>query len=319
MAQYSSYFRNNIRRERIADTTFTRTITISLSSYGTVSASNYEANGDLVKRAYSDIINRIYDPNVIVELNIPAGDYYFRGTSDVNQYIIFEPPQGGQVKIVGADVIGSRPTSDALKSQSKVNTYTSLAAHYPTRFHFSYNGIYFKSKFGGTPEVGGFTNIAFFGSWNGSPGTQVTTPSVDSRGIAGNLRLESCAIHGFNGPTANSCGIIADGTTISHYSLIVSNCGRGIQSNGNGSCTSYNSSNDIDIIVNCNYQGLLAFENSTIRLSDGAHIKNTTLYGAYAFDCSSIIIKNPTFELNSQGQTYVEPNTNSVIHTSTAY
>lgn len=327
MAQYSSYFRNNIRRERITDTTFSRTISISLSDYGTISTSNYEANGDLVKRAYSDIINRIYDPNVIVQLNIPAGDYYFRGTSNVNEYIIFDSPQGAQIRIVGASRNGTRPLSTTLASQTKVQNYTAIANHWRTRFHFSNNGIYYKTA------VGGFSNIAFFGTWNGSPGTQLATGVVDSRGFSGSGRLEYCAFHGFNGPSANSTGILADSSIISAYSVMVSYCNRAIQASSGGSFTSYadtllqdgtpipnvNLDDYRDVIVNINEHGLLAHSNGTIRLGSGAHIRSIGGYGAYAFDCSSIVIKGPTFSGNTLGSTYVYPGTDSTIHTSTAY
>ena len=322
MPQYSSSFRNNIRRERIADDTFTRTITINLTDYGTISTTDYEANGDLIKRAYSDIINRTYDPNVIVQLNVPAGDYYFRGTSNINQYIVFEPPQGGQVKIVGASRSGSRPLSTTLASQTKAQNYTSIATHWTTRFHFANNGIYYKSRYGGNTGIGGFSNIAFFGTWNGSPGTQLAVGTADSRGFSGSSRLEYCAFHGFNGPTPNSCGIIAEGTSISHYAILVSNCGRGIQANGNGSCTGYsaNTDSDRDIIVNCSDHGVLAFQNSSIRLGDsGTHIRNTGGYGAYAFDCSSIVVRDSSFSGNNLGSFYVYPGTNSTVHTSTVY
>lgn len=319
MPQYSSYFRNNIRRERIADDTFTRTITINLTDYGTISTSDYEGNGDLVKRAYSDIINRIYDPNIIVQLNVPAGDYYFRGTADVNQYIIFEPTQGGQVKIVGASLSGSRPLSTTLASQTKAQNYTTIANHWTTRFHFANNGIYYKSRPGGTYGVGGFSNIAFFGTWNGSPGTQLATGTVDSRGFSGSARLEYCAFHGFNGPSANSAGILVDSSVISAYSIIVSNCNRGIQASSGGSFSSYsaNSDSDRDIIANTNEHGLLAFNNATIRLGTGAHIRNTGGYGAYAFSCSSITIEGVSISGNSLSSIYEYPGTYSYIDSST--
>jgi hypothetical protein len=323
MPQYTSSFRNNIRRERITDDTFLRTVAFTVSDYGTISTTDYEANGDLFKRAYSDVVNRVYDPNTIIQLTVPAGDYYFRGTTDLNQYLILNPPQGGQIKIVGASRTGTRPTSTTLASQTKAQNYTTLANHYRTRFHFSNNGFYMKSIIGGaTGGVGGFSNIAFFGTWNGSPGNQVASPTVNSRGLCGNMRLEYCAIHGFNGPTPNSCGILAESVAISHYALIVSNCGRGIQANGGGSCVGFSadSDSDRDIIVNCDYEGLLAFENSTIRVGDsGAHIRNTGQYGAYAFDCSSIIVRNASFSGNGSGSIYVYPGTNSIIHTTTVY
>lgn len=318
MPQYSSFFRNNIRRERIADDTFSRTIDIDLSSYGSVSSTDYEGNGDLIKRAYSDIINRVYDPNVLVTLNVPTGDYYFRGTSDVNQYIVFEPPQGGQVKIVGAGTAGTRPTSTTLAAQTKSQNYTTLANHYRTRFHFANNGIYYKSQFGGTYGVGGFSNIAFFGSWNGSPGNQISNPTIDSRGFGGNARLEYCAFHGFNGPSANSIGIIADSTTISAYSIIVSNCNRGIQSSTGGAFVSYSADvdSDRDIITNTNEHGLIAFNNGMIRLGTGAHIRNTGGYGAYAFSCSSVHIEGASISGNALAQVYAYPGTSAYIDTS---
>ena len=321
MPQYSSTFRNNIRRERIADDTFVRTITVNLADYGTVSTTDYEGNGDLVKRAYSDIINRTYDPNVIVQLDIPAGDYYFRGVSDANQYIIFEPPQGGQVKIVGAGRNGTRPLSTTLASQTKSQNYTTLASHWQTRFHFSYNGIYYKSQFGGNYGLGGFSNIAFFGTWNGSPGSQLASGTIDSRGFSGNGRLEYCAFHGFNGPSANSSGILVDSSTISSYSIIISNCGRGIQASSGGCFASYsaNDDSDRDIITNTTDHGLLAFENSNIRLGDGSHIRTTGGYGAYAFDCSSIVVRNASFSSNGLGESNVFSGTNSIIHRSISY
>jgi hypothetical protein len=319
MPQYSSSFRNNIRRERIADDTFVRTLTINLTDYGTISPTDYEGNGDLVKRAYGDIINRTYDPNVLVQLNIPAGDYYFRGTADVNQSITFEPPQGGQIKIVGASRSGSRPLSTTLASQTKSQNYTSISTHWTTRFHFSNNGIYYKSQHGGTYGVGGFSNIAFFGTWNGSPGNQLATGTVDSRGFAGSGRLEYCAFHGFNGPSANSTGILADSSMISAYSVIVSNCNRGIQASTGGSFSSYsaNTDSDRDVITNINEHGILAFNNGIIRLGTGAHIRNTGGYGAYAFSCSSISIEGSSISGNALSSVYAYPGTSSYIDTST--
>jgi hypothetical protein len=320
MPQYTSSFRNNIRRERITDNTFTKTVTVNVADYGTIT-SGYESNGTVFKKAYSDVINSIYDPNVIINLVVPAGDYYFQGTADPNQYLVLDPPQGGQIKIVGASRIGTRPTSTTLASQTKSQNYNTLANHYSTRFHFSNNGIYFKSKFGGTYGVGGFSNIAFFGTWNGSPGNQVASPTVDSRGISGDLRLESCAIHGFNGPSGNSTGILADTSFINSYSVIVSDCGRGIQASTGGSFVSYSADvdSDRDIITNIGEHGLLAFNNGCIRLGDGAHIRDTGVYGAYAFDCSSITVRNASFSGNGAGSIYVYPGTNSIVHTTTAY
>jgi hypothetical protein len=320
MPQYTSSFRNNIRKERIADDTFIRTVTFNVASYGSISNTDFEANGNLFKRAYSDAVNRIYDPNVIIQLTVPAGDYYFRGTTDVNQYLILNPPQGGQIKIVGASRTGTRPTSTTLASQTKTQNYTSLANHYPTRFHFSYNGFYMKSAWGGaTGGVGGFSNIAFFGTWNGSPGNQVASPSVDSRGLSGSARLEYCAFHGFNGPSANSVGILADTSFINAYSVIVSNCGRGIQASTGGSFVSYsaNTDSDRDIITNIGEHGLIAFNNANIRLGTGAHIRNTGGYGAYAFTCSSITIEGVSISGNSLSSTYAYPGTSSYIDTST--
>lgn len=322
MPQYSSFFRNNVRYEKISDDTFTREISFSVSDYGTISPTDYEANGDLFKKAYDDIINRIYGPNVRITLNVPAGDYYFRGSADANQYLILDAPQGGLIKIVGASTVGTRPLSTTLASQTKAQNYTTLASHYATRFHFSYNGFFCKFKPGGTYSVGGFSNIAFFGTWNGSPGNQLATGTVDSRGITGNLRLEYCAIHGFNGPSANSTGIIAtDSSAVSIYSLIVSNCGRGIHaySSGNLAGFSANTDADRDIIVNCSDHSLLAMENSSIRLGDGAHIRNSGGYGAYAFDCSSITVRSASFSGNALGASSVYPGTNSIIHTTTVY
>ena len=320
MPQYTSSFRNNIRRERITDNTFTKTVTVNVADYGTIT-SGYESNGTVFKKAYSDVINSIYDPNVIINLVVPAGDYYFQGTADPNQYLVLDPPQGGQIKIVGASRIGTRPTSTTLASQTKSQNYNTLANHYSTRFHFSNNGIYFKSKFGGTYGVGGFSNIAFFGTWNGSPGNQVASPTVDSRGISGDLRLEYCAIHGFNGPSGNSTGILADTSFINSYSVIVSDCGRGIQASTGGSFVSYSADvdSDRDIITNIGEHGLLAFNNGCIRLGDGAHIRDTGVYGAYAFDCSSITVRNASFSGNGAGSIYVYPGTNSIVHTTTAY
>lgn len=318
MPQYSSSFRNNIRRERITDDTFVRTVTFNLSDYGTISTTDYEANGDLFKRAYSDIINRVYDPNVIIQLNVPAGDYYFTGAADPNQYLILNPPQGGQIKIIGASRTGTRPTSTTLASQTKSQNYTTLANHYPTRFHFSYNGFYLKSVLGGTYGIGGFSNIAFFGTWNGSPGNQVASPSVDSRGFSGSARLEYCAFHGFNGPSSNSTGILADTSFINNYAIIISDCNRGIQASTGGVFVSYsaNVDSDRDIITNINEHGLLAFGNGSIRLGTGSHIRDTGGYGAYAFSCSSIIIEDVQISGNSLSAVYAYPGTSSYIDTS---
>jgi hypothetical protein len=177
-----------------------------------------------------------------------------------------------------------------------------------------------KSTWGGaTGGVGGFSNIAFFGTWNGSPGNQVASPSVDSRGLSGSTRLEYCAFHGFNGPSANSVGILADTSFINAYSVIVSNCGRGIQASTGGSFVSYsaNTDSDRDIITNIGEHGLIAFNNANIRLGTGAHIRNTGGYGAYAFTCSSITIEGVSISGNSLSSTYAYPGTSSYIDTST--
>ena len=319
MPQYSSYFRNNIRRERIADDTYDRQVTISVSDYGTISASDYQGNGDLFKRAYSDAINRIYDANVIVNISVPAGDYYFPGVADVNRYHTLQAPQFGQILITGASRVGTRPSAGTLASQTKSQNYTSLATYHPTRFHFNYNGFYINGSpngGGGFYAASGFTNIGFFGSWNGSPGT-LTNDSVMRRGLRGNFKLDYCSIFGFDGNTYESQGILAEGGNISGYDITICNCNRGLVASGNGSfVTDYSST---DIIAQHKAEGLIAYGNSFIGLGDGVQIRTSQSvgsYGAYAYESSAIRIRNATVSGGAGNYAYPD---GSTIHTSTSY
>ena len=319
MPQYSSYFRNNIRRERIPASTYQRDISISVSDYGTISASDYQGNGDLFKRAYSDAINRIYDANVVITINVPAGDYYFPGVDDINRYHTLQAPQFGQILITGAALSGARPTAGTLASQTKSQNYTSLATYHTTRFHFNYNGFHIigsPSGSGGSYGTSGFTNIGFFGSWNGAPGT-LTNDTLMRRGLRGNMRLENCSVFGFDGNTYESQGILAEGSIVSGYSITVCNCNRGIQASANGTiATDYAS---VDIICQHKAEGVLAYGNSFVGLGDGAQIRTSQSVGAYsvyAFESSAVRIRNPV--VSGGAGVYAYPD-GSTIHTSTAY
>ena len=319
MPQYSSYFRNNIRRERIPASTYEKIVTISVSDYGTISASDYQGNGDLFKRAYSDAINRIYDANVRVNISVPAGDYYFPGVANVNLYHTLQAPQFGQILITGAALNGARPTAGTLASQTKSQNYTSLATYHTTRFHFNYNGFHISGSpngNGGFYTASGFANIGFFGSWNGSPGT-LTNDSVMRRGLRGNMKLDDCSIFGFDGNTYESQGILAEGGNIVGYNITVCNCNRGIAASGNGCFVSDYSSTDM--ICQYKSEGIIAYGNSFVGLGDGAQIRTNQSVGAYsvyAFESSAIRIRNST--VSGGAGVYAYPD-GSTIHTSTAY
>lgn len=319
MPQYSSYFRNNIRRERIPASTYERIVSISVSDYGTISSTDYQGNGDLFERAYSDAINRIYDPNVRININVPAGDYYFPGVADINRYQTLQAPQFGQILITGAALNGSRPTAGTLASQTKAQNYTSLATYHTTRFHFNYNGFFVigsPAGNGGFYTSSGFTNIGFFGSWNGAPGS-LTNDTVMRRGLRGNMRLEYCSIFGFDGNTYESQGILAEGSNITGFNITVCNCNRGIVAAGNGSfVTDYSSS---DYVCQHKGEGLIAYGNSFIGLGDGAQVRTNQSagsYGVYAFESSAIRIRNST--VSGGAGSYAYPD-GSTIHSSTAY
>lgn len=318
MPQYSSSFRNNIRRERIADDTYSRTINFYLSDYGTVSTTDYQGNADLFIRVYSDVINRIYDPNVRVYINVPAGDYYFIGTDDVNQYTTLHAPQFGQIVIVGSGLSGTRPSSTTLANQTKSQNYTSLSTYHQTRFHFNRNGFSIAGNPSGFYGSSGFQNIGFFGSWNGAPGTLIND-SVLRRGIAGSTRLESCSIFGFDGNTYESGAMYLDGShsSINFYNLTICNCNRGILTSSGASA--YGDFSSTDMIVNYKAEALIAYGNSSIRLGDNANIRSTIsigTYSVYAYDSSAIIIRSPS--VSGGAGIYARPD-GSTIHTSANY
>lgn len=318
MPQYSSYFRNNIRRERIPDNTYSRNISVSLADYGTISNVNYVANANLFKKVYSDIINRVYDANVRVTINVPAGDYYFAGVNDLNQWTILSAPQFSNIRISGAALNGARPAATTLAAQTKSQNYTSLATYHTTRFHFDYNGFFTKGTPGGYYGISGFTGIGFFGSWGGAPGTQ-TNDSVMRRGLSGAFRLESCSIHGFDGNIYESVGILAEGNSgyADWFDLTICNCDRGILASGGGSAIGAYSSTDM--VINYRAEGLLAFANSIIRVGDGSNIRSTISvgsYSGYAYDSSSIVTRNPS--VSGGAGLYAYPD-GSTIHVSTAY
>lgn len=319
MPQYSSYFRNNIRRERLtSDTSYTRTVSVNLNQYGTISATDYTANGALFKKVYNDLINRVYDFNVRVYLNVPAGDYYFPGVADVNNYTTLHPPQFGQMVIQGASRVGTRPAATTLGSQNKSQNYTSLANHHQTRFHFNYNGFFIHGTGGNAFYTSsGFSNIGFFGSWGGSPGVQ-TTDSVLRRCLAGSFRLEYCSIHGFDGNDYESRGITAEGNcSISGYDITVCNCNRAIMAVNGGNINCDQSSTDI--IAQYRAEALLAYGNSFIGLGDRTQMRSTRsigAYGVYAVGSSAIRIRN--YSISGGAGVYARPD-GSTIHSSTSY
>lgn len=318
MPQYTSSFRNNIRRERIADDSYSRTINFNLSDYGTISTTDYQGNADLFKRVYSDVINRIYDPNVRVYITVPAGDYFFTGVSDVNQYTTLQAPQFGQIVIVGAELSGTRPSSTTLASQTRDQNYASLAAYHRTRFHFIRNGFSIAGMPGGFSGSSGFQNIGFFGSWNGAPGT-LSNDTVSRRGFQGSTRLESCSIFGFDGDTYESGAMYLDGShsSINFFNLTICNCNRGIVTSSGASA--YGDFSSTDMLVNYRAEALIAYGNSSIKLGDDANIRSTIsvgAYSAYAYDSSAIVIRNPS--VSGGAGMYARPD-GSTIHTSTSY
>lgn len=318
MPQYSSSFRNNIRRERIAGDTYSKTINFYLSDYGTVSTTDYQGNADLFLRVYSDVINRIYDSNVRVYINVPAGDYYFTGVSDVNQYTTLHAPQFGQIVIAGAGISGTRPSSTTLASQSKSQNYASLAAYHRTRFHFNRNGFSIAGMPSGFYGSSGFQTIGFFGSWNGAPGT-LSNDTVSRRGFQGSTRLESCSIFGFDGNTYESGAMYLEGShsSINFYDLTICNCNRGILTSSGASA--YGDFSSTDMIINYKAEALIAYGNSSIKLGDTANIRSTISIGAYSvyvYDSSAIVIRNAS--VSGGAGIYARPD-GSTIHTSTAY
>lgn len=318
MPQYSSSFRNNIRRERIPDDTYSRSVNFNLLDYGTISTTDYQGNGDLFKRVYSDVINRIYDPNVKVYINVPEGDYYFPGIADSNLYLTLQAPQFSQIAINGASLNGTRPAAATLVNQSKSQNYTSLATYHRTRFHFDRNGFSLAGMPGGFYTSSGFSNIGFFGSWNGAPGT-LTNDTVIRRAFNGCFRFDDCSIFGFDGDIYESAAIYLDGShsSVSFYDLTICNCNRGILTSSGASA--HGNFTSTDIIVNCRAEALIAYANSSIRLGDNANIRsniNVGTYSVYAYDSSSITIRNASV-LGGSG--LFARADGSTIHTSTAY
>lgn len=279
MPQYSSRYRNNIIRERILDGASLRTIEVSLNDYGTISATDYVANADLFKRAYSDAVNRTFDSNVIFTINVPAGDYFFAGINDINQWQILQAPQWGQIRIVGAPLVGSRPSSVTLSNQNREQNYASLAGYHATRFHFDYNGFYILGDTGGTYTGSGFANIGFFGARQLAGGVlSYKSDSSSRRGIGGRFKIEYCSFHGWmNG--INSIGI--QPRECNGYSICTCDCTRGLQVAYGASYTSFgiDTTADRDMFINSNGDHGVLAQQGQVRLSPGSHIRNSATVG----------------------------------------
>lgn len=313
MPNYLSQYRSTFSLERLEKDGDNdgRIITVNVSDFGTIDSSadsSTEArnNAMVFIKAYEYALTKICSMNVEIIINVPAGDYFFPDAYTVNDYIVLNAPQYGQIGIYGAGTTGTRPTASQL-DDTFTSTKTLLRNYYRTRFHFARNGFSLPGSIAGTTVSSFlFNQIAFFGS---SDGYSEQRNDDIRRALSGSYRLQSCAIHGFtttdaslSSINAGDCyGIASAHGNVDLYSIIVSHCGRGFFATNGGAISSYSPDNtERDIITRTAWEGILSANGSSVRIGDGAAYRSIKTGGVagvnvlYAYNNGVIVSRNAT-------------------------
>lgn len=280
----------------------TSSINVYLTDYGAISTIDYEANANLFKKAYDDILSkRFSSDSVNCTLWCPAGDYYFGGNpeNEENNYpLVLSQPQIGSISIRGY-VSDTKPSTIDIESAGGgvIGRYSVLSSYYTTRFHFDRNGVAGQgSGFEGNRRSGGLMDIGLFGRYNGSPGTFNKDSSFRARGVTGNIRLQNCCVHGFGIiDELNSLGTVAAegwgigahrGNTITAVSVQVVDCNRGFYASENGTISSYG---DCCSMFNRDV-GMFTSNAGHILFASGGngYISNCSSHGVYAVNAASV-------------------------------
>lgn len=334
-------FRASSQNLRVDDVT----VTINLSDYGTIQTSQTSlsaatANGDLLRRVYTDVLKyRMTASNTqIVDIVCPSGNYYFTTGSSSGDYFPLDlsNPYGMRVRIRAATIPswGGRPTMTTgtdpneflnpnLTAQGRYNL---LKDFFSTRFYFNRNGIN-----GGVinPVAGripGIYGIGIFGRQSESPSAVIGNFDTEdtatyARGIAGSLDIGYCCVFGFGNYTfsedldANSgWGIGAEGGNgIFSSNIIISDCGRGLHVQRNGSFTNFGTfecvkNNEFGVLVTDNGMAYLGGEGSSVISYNGVYGVNVFAGGIVRFGEGTAAGVSHTVSNNTTGQIFIRTN-----------
>lgn len=316
-------FRSSSQNLKVED----NTITLNLSDYGTIQTSETSlaaatANGDLLRRVYTDALKyRMTASNTqIVDIVCPSGNYYFSTgySSGGNLFPLdLSHSYGMRVRIRAASipswgnkpVMGTNAGEFLYSSLTVQDRYTQLKNFFGTRFYFSGNGINGGSS---APNFGrnNIWGIGIFGRQSESSdiGSFNTSSTVFCRGVSGNITLDSCCVFGFGNFTwstgsenaVQGWGIGSDGGEIRALNIIISDCGRGIHVQRNGSFVHFGSldcvkNNEFGVLTSDNGVAYLGGEGSSLISHNGVNGINCQTAGLVRFgNGSHVLNNNPT-------------------------
>jgi hypothetical protein len=289
-------------------------IVLNLTDYGTVQSGtgigNATSNGTLVKKAYIDALKyrTTTRASQIITISCPSGNYYFPDDDLGGNLFALDlaNPYGNRIRIQGAIPYNwqDRPTSpDNLSTFAGLTTqqrYESLAAFFGTRFYFTRNGINGRVCNPGYAFIPGLLGIGIFGRQSSTQniGTFNTSDTFFARGIGGSLDMSLCAVHGFGNftftpptytPANSGWGIgVEGGNNIFSSGIIISDCGRGLHVQRNGSFTNFSTfesvcNNEFGVLVTDNGMAYLGGEGSSMISHNGVHGVNVFAGGIVRF------------------------------------
>jgi len=290
------------------------TVDLNLNDYGTVGTGDgigtAEDNGELVKKAYIDALKyrTTTRGSQIINIYCPSGNYYFPTDPSAGNFFALDlaNPYGNRIRLRASTTPtwDNRPTRpDNLSnfvSGSTEDRYNSLAAFFNTRFYFTRNGINGRVSNPVYSNVPGLFGIGIFGRQrsDASIGTFDTSDTFFARGIGGSLDMSRCAVHGFGNftftpptstPANSGWGIgVEGGNNIFSSDIIVSDCGRGIHVQRNGSFTNFGTfesirNNEFGVLVTDNGMAYLGGEGSSMISHNGVHGVNVFAGGIVRF------------------------------------
>lgn len=300
------------------------TITLNLSDYGTIQTSQTsfsaaQSNGNLLRRVYTDALKyRMTASNTqIIDIVCPSGNYYFdTGYSTGGNLFPLDLSNSYGMRIrIRAETIPSwtnKPvmgtgTGQFLNSSLSVqDRYNLLKNFFGTRFYFSGNGINGGSS---APNFGrnNILGIGIFGRQmvDSEIGNFDTSSAVYRRGVSGNITIDSCCIFGFGNFTRSTgsenavqgWGVGSDGGEIRSSNIIISDCGRGVHVQRNGSFVHFGSfdcvkNNEYGVLVADNGVAFLGGEGSSLISYNGVIGINCQSAGLVRFGSGSHNVAN---------------------------
>lgn len=275
-------------------------ITLNLNDYGTVQSGTgigvATDNGILAKRAYIDALKyrTTTRASQIIIISCPSGNYYFPDDPGSGNYFALDlaNPYGNRIRFQAASIPNwaNRPTRpdnlSTFVSGTTEDRYTSLAAFFTTRFYFTRNGINGRVSNPVYSRTPGLLGIGIFGRQSSTQniGTFNTSDTFFARGIGGSLDMSLCAVHGFGNftyappaPALSGWGIgVEGGNNIFSSNIIISDCGRGLHVQRNGSFTNFATfesvcNNEFGVLVADNGMAYLGGEGTSMISHNGVH------------------------------------------------